>query len=126
MYNDWNIEQLGSDLFRIREQIRELEAQKTALQKDFDEIEYHMIQKMQDAGLASAGISECTFSLKSEMYPQVKDIDAFVKWAADNDKAEMLQRRVSSAVFKEYFEATNEMPDGIDTYEKLTLGMRRR
>lgn len=126
MYSDWTLEQLGDKLFDLREGIRDLDAQKSKLQKEFDEIEYNMIQKMQDAGLSNAGISRCTFTLKSEMYPQVKDIDAFVKWAADNDKAEMLQKRVSAAVFREYFESTNEMPDGVDTYDKLTLGMRRR
>lgn len=125
-YEDWTIEQLGDSLFDKREEIRELEAQKTTIQKEFDEIEYRMIEKMQDAGLSNAGISRCTFSLKQEAYPQVKDLVAFVKWAAENDKAEMLQKRVSAAVFKEYFESTNEMPDGIDTYDKLTLGMRKR
>jgi hypothetical protein len=120
------IEELGSKLFDMREQIRDLDAQKTALQKDFDEVEYTMIQLMQDAGLTNAGIESCTFSLKTELYPQVKDLDAFVRWAADNDKAEMLQKRVSAAVFREYFESTNELPEGIDTYDKVTLGMRRR
>ena len=81
---------------------------------------------MQDAGLSAAGISRCTFSLRAEMYPQVKDLDQFVRWAADNNKTEMLQRRVSAAVFREHFEETHEMPDGLDTYEKVTLGMRKR
>lgn len=120
------IEELGSKLFDMREQIRELEAQKTAIQKEFDETEYAMIQLMQDAGLTNAGIDKCTFSLKTELYPQVKDLGSFVRWAADNDRAEMLQKRVSAAVFREYFESTNEMPEGLDTYDKVTLGIRKR
>lgn len=126
MYNEWTIAQLGEKLFEAREEIRELEAKKTEVQKIYDEVEFHMIQKMDGAGLSSAGISKCTFSLKQETYPQVKDLNAFVRWAAGNDKAEMLQRRVSSAVFKEFFAQTNMLPDGIDTYEKMTLGMRKR
>lgn len=126
VYDELTLEQLGDALFDRREEIRELEAKKTAIQKDFDEIEYVMIQKMQDAGLSSAGIPRCTFSLTVAAYPQVKDLDAFVQWAAKNGKAEMLQKRVSSAVFSEYFAATNEMPEGLDTYDKTTLGMRKR
>ena len=126
MYNDMTIEQLGDNLFELREQIRGKEAEKTALQKEFDDVEYHMIQKMEAAGLASAGISRCTFTLKAAVHPQVKDLVAFVRWAAENDKAEMLQRRISSAVFAEYFEQNNMLPDGVDTYEKMTLGMRKR
>lgn len=125
-YNEMSIEELGTRLFKAREAIRELEAHKSDVQKMYDDMEYVMIQKMQELGLSNAGIPACTFSLKVEMYPQVKDIDAFVKWAADHDKAEMLQRRVSAAVFREYFEQTNEMPEGVDTYEKMTLGMRKR
>jgi hypothetical protein len=125
-YDAMTIQELGEFLFHTRNNLREIEEERKAEQAIYDTIEYHMIQKMEAAGLSNAGIKECTFSLKHEMYPQVKDIDAFVKWAADNGKAEMLQRRVSAAVFKEYFEATNEMPDGIDTYDKITLGMRKR
>lgn len=126
IFKDLTIEQLGDALFEGREKIRQLEALKTEEQKRFDEIEYLMITKMEEAGLTSAGISRCTFSLKVEPYPQVKDMALFVKWAADNDKPEMIQKRVSSAVFREYFEQTNELPDGVDTYEKKTLGMRKR
>lgn len=126
IFKDLTIEQLGDALFEGRERIRQLEALKTEEQKRFDEIEYLMITKMEEAGLSSAGISKCTFSLKVEPYPQVKDMALFVKWAADNDKPEMIQKRVSSAVFREYFEQTNELPDGVDTYEKKTLGMRKR
>lgn len=126
IFKDLTIEQLGDALFEGREKIRQLEALKTEEQKRFDEIEYLMITKMEEAGLSSAGISKCTFSLKVEPYPQVKDMALFVKWAADNDKPEMIQKRVSSAVFREYFEQTNELPDGVDTYEKKTLGMRKR
>lgn len=126
IFKDLTIEQLGDALFEGREKIRQLEALKTEEQKRFDEIEYLMITKMEEAGLSSAGISRCTFSLKVEPYPQVKDMALFVKWAADNDKPEMIQKRVSSAVFREYFEQTNEFPDGVDTYEKKTLGMRKR
>lgn len=120
------IEQLGDILFDRREQIRELDAQKVAVQTEFDEVEYLMITKLQEAGLSSAGITRCTFSLKQEMYPQVKDLHALVQWAADNDKSEMLQKRVSAAVFREYYEQTNELPEGLDTYDKLTLSMRKR
>lgn len=126
IFKDLTIEQLGDALFEGREKIRQLEALKTEEQKRLDEIEYLMITKMEEAGLTSAGISRCTFSLKVEPYPQVKDMALFVKWAADNDKPEMIQKRVSSAVFREYFEQTNELPDGVDTYEKKTLGMRKR
>lgn len=120
------IEELGNMLYERREQIRELEAQKTAVQSEFETVEYIMIQKLQEAGLNSAGISRCTFSLKQEQYPQVKDMDAFARWAVEHDKTEMIQKRISSAVFKEYFAATNELPDGVDTYDKMTLSMRKR
>jgi hypothetical protein len=120
------LEELGDALFDRREEIRRLDAEKSAIQAEFDEIEFVMIGKLTDAGLTSAGISRCTFSLKQEQYPQVKDLNAFVKWAADNDRAEMLQKRVSAAVFREYYEQNNEMPEGIETYDKLTLSMRKR
>lgn len=103
-----------------------MEEEKSGLQTEYDDQEYLLIQAMQEAGMTTCGISNCTASLKLEKYPKIDDMENFVQWCADNGQAGMLQKRVSKAVFDEFFNLNGEYPEGIDTYDKLTLGLRKR
>lgn len=120
------IEELLDFMYTTREEMRELDAQKTDRQKAYDEAEYFLIQKMEESGLKAAGIDKCSCTIKSEAYPQIKDMEGFVAWCADNNRADMLQKRVSKKSFDEYFEQTAEYPEGIDTYDKVTVLLRKR
>lgn len=120
------IEELLDVMYNTRESIRQVEKTKSDLQAIYDEAEYELVQVMQDAGVRSAGIDSCTATLKQEKYPQVVDMGRFVAWCADNNYSNMLQKRVSSAVFKEFFEQSGEYPDGIDTYDKMSVLVRKR
>lgn len=121
-----NIESRIDKLFELRELIKDLNDQKSALQSDYDNEEYRLIEDMEAAGLSRGGTDRGTVSIKVDAYPQVSDMEAFVDWAATNGRADMIQKRVSSAVFREFVENTNEMPDGVDTYEKTVVSLRRK
>lgn len=120
------IQERLTNLYRIREEIRELDAVKKALQADYEQEEYYLIEKMQAEKVTTAGIANCTASLKQEKYPKVDDMESFVTWCAQNGRADMIQKRISKAAFDEYYATNNEYPDGVDTYDKLTLGLRKR
>lgn len=89
-------------------------------------IESQLISELQGDGLDSikiAGVGTCT--LKTEDYPMVTDMSAFVEWCATNNMPELIQKRVSSLAFKDYVAEHNEYPAGVDTYVKETIGLRR-
>ena len=115
-----------TNLFNLREDLRAIDKQRAAVQEDFDRLEYEIIQEMGDLGLSNAGVEACTVSIKYEKYPKVDDMEAFVNWCSDNGRSDMIQKRVSKTAFDEYFSQSNEYPDGVETYDKVTLNMRRR
>ena len=120
------IEERIKKLFMLRGEIAEVNARKSELQREYDEEEYLLIQDMETAGLSKGGTEDGTVSIKVESYPKIEDMNAFVQWCADNGKAEMLQKRVSKASFDEYFKLENEFPDGVDTYDKTVVSLRKR
>lgn len=96
------------------------------INEEISKIEYEIISAMEEQGTDRVSNSSGTVSLKVEMYPQVEDMESLVNWCAENNRPDMIQKRVSSTAFKEYFEEMNEFPDGIKTYEKKSLGFRKR
>lgn len=113
-------------LFEKKKEISAVNEQKAALQKEYDEEEYLVCEIMAEQGIRSLGIDKCSATFKVEKYPRVEDIESFVTWCAENNLGNMLQKRVSKAVFDEYFNDTGEYPTGIDVYDKSSLLIRKR
>lgn len=120
------IDERITKLFQYREELTALKAQCSEVQQLIDEEEYHLIQEMERVGVESAGCDLGTARVKIEMYPQIKDQEAFLRWCNTNEKFDMVQKRVSKGSFDEYFKETGEFPDGLETYEKTTLSLRRK
>lgn len=121
-----NIEERIDKLFELRENISALKQEESALQEEYDREEYALIEDMQAAGLSRGGTDRGTVSIKMEKYPQVVDMESFVNWCANNGRPDMIQKRVSTTSFKEYFEQKNEYPDGLDTYDRVKVSLRKR
>lgn len=121
-----NIEKRIDKLFELRESISALKQEESALQEEYDREEYALIEDMQAAGLSRGGTDRGTVSIKMEKYPQVVDMESFVNWCANNGRPDMIQKRVSTTSFKEYFEQKNEYPDGLDTYDRAKVSLRKR
>ena len=113
-------------IFELRQKKDDINAELKELNAEINDLEYQAICAMDDAGLDKTSTGSGSVSMKIEQYPNVTDLNSLVNWAFENGKPEILQRRVSKGVFKEYFEETGEYPDGIDTFEKKTLNYRRR
>lgn len=120
------IDSLIDSYFNKKQEMKRINDEKSALQAEIDKAEYELIQAMQDNAIHTVGNAHCTCSVKAAMYPNIKDMAGFAKWCVDNGRTEMIQKRVSSAVFREYVEEANMLPDGVETYERLTINMRSK
>ena len=56
----------------------------------------------------------------------MKDKEKFYRWVVAKDKFEFAQARINAAAFREYFELENLYPDGVETYLKEKINMRKR
>lgn len=114
------------EIFALRLRKEQLNEELSEVNRQIGDLEFQAIETMEDAGLDKSSTGEGSVSLKIEQYPQVKDLNDLVNWAYENGRPDILQRRVTTTVFKEIYEETGAFPDGIDTYEKKTLNYRKK
>lgn len=115
------------------EQLRALKEQKEkkneeikAINSEITQVENMLLTELQTDGLDTIKVNGVgTVYITTTDYPQVIDMDAFVAWCAENNRADMIQKRVSSTAFKQYVEETNEYPEGVNSYVKETVNLRR-
>lgn len=120
-----NLGSLINTLYDLRMRKEEFTKQLSELNQEIEALEFSIIKQMEDSGLDNVKATKGTAFRKVDLYPQVEDMAALVNWAAENGKPEILQRRVSSGVFKEIFDQTGEYPDGVKTYQKSVLNFRK-
>lgn len=123
--NGKSLGQLASELFTLRRRKDELNSLLKEVNKEISALEYKIINSMDDTGIDKLSVSEGTISKRVELYPKIEDKEAFINWAVENGYVGMIQGQVNRAVFREFFNETNEYPDGVDAYEKPVLSVRR-
>ena len=117
---------LVTELRNLKEQKEKKNEEIKAINSSITHVENMLMSELQTDGLDTIKVSGIgTVYITTTDYPQVTDMDSFVKWCAENNRADMIQKRVSSTAFKQYVEEFNEYPDGVDSYVKETVNLRR-
>lgn len=115
------------ELRALKEQKEKKNEEIKAINGAITQVENMLLTELQADGVDTISINGVgTVYITTTDYPQVTDMDAFVAWCAENNRADMIQKRVSSTAFKQYLEETNEYPDGVNSYVKETVNLRRK
>ena len=73
-----------------------------AINSEITQVENMLLTELQTDGLDTIKVNGVgTVFITTTDYPQVVDMDAFVAWCAENNRADMIQKRVSSTAFKQ-------------------------
>lgn len=97
-----------------------------ALNSEIEICERNLIEKLELDGvdtISIRGVGTAFVTVKD--YPQVDDMESFVKWCYENNRVDMIQKRISSTAFNQYIQEENIMPDGTKVFTKSTLNFRR-
>ena len=122
-----NVGEITDKLFELRQKKSTLAEQVKDTEAEIESLTYLAIEDMKELGLDKLTTASGTVSLKqSELYPTVKDKDAFIEWAVQNGKKEMLIVRANSAAFKEYFTEMGAYPEGTDGYYADKLNFKKK
>jgi hypothetical protein len=118
--------QLTDKMFELRQNKAAYENIVKDIVKQIDEVEYYIIQRMEEINIDKMATDKGTISKKVELYPKITDKQAFFEWLKANDKPEMAVLNVNKASFTEYFESMAEYPGGVDAFMKSKLNIRSK
>lgn len=118
-----NLGQLAKLAHEIREQKRELEKQAKALGADFDALKEVIYQRLDEQGVDRTSVEGISLSKSDTLQPTVTDWDAVYGYIRDNDLFALLQRRVTSTLWKEIIDSGEQVP-GIDSFLKKDVNIR--
>lgn len=113
-------------LRNLKDQKDKKQEELKALNSEIEIQERNLIEKLELDGLDTVsirGVGTAFVTVKD--YPQVTDMESFVKWCYENNRIDMIQKRISSTAYNQYVKDENIMPDGTSVYQKSTLNFRR-
>lgn len=113
-------------LRKLKDEKDSLNEQLKALNAEIEVQERSLIEKLEIDGLDTVSIRGLgTAFVTTKDYPQVDDMEAFVKWCYENNRVDMIQKRISSTAYNQYVQEENIMPEGTKVFQKSTLNFRR-
>lgn len=113
-------------LKNLKDQKDKKQEELKAINAEIEIQERNLIEKLELDGLDTVsirGVGTAFVTIKD--YPQVTDMESFVKWCYENNRIDMIQKRISSTAYNQYVKDENIMPDGTSVYQKSTLNFRR-
>jgi len=110
------IGQMIDRLFELREKKRNLKEKEKEIQKEFEQVQSELLEIMQLEGLSLARGEKASASVKVKIFARPVDFEQFVIWAVENQRFDMLYKRVNNAPVAEMVEKENKVPPGVETY----------
>ena len=111
-------------LFKIREELRELQEKEKAVQARITIAEAGVMEAMTAQGVDKSTGKLATVSISETITGNVVDWDAFWLYVYKNKFGHLLQRRVSDPAIRELFEQKGGVP-GVEPFTKVKLNLRK-
>lgn len=120
------IGQLLDQLAKQRKIKADLDAKVKDVEGEINALKLEILNAMQNAGMTKASGKSLTVSIKQDVVPNVTDWDALYTFIKKNNYFHLLQRRVSTAAWRELHEQLSakkkEVP-GTEAFVKVDLSV---
>ena len=124
---------MDSTLKQALTQYREIKDAKEELNKQLKELNAQesytqdlIIQSMQSEGLDKVSCPAGTASIKTDIYPSIKDMPSFMRWVVGHGQYHVLRADSLKAVPYRELVLGGEEVDGVEEFEKTKLSFRRK
>lgn len=109
--------------FDRREVIREKQKEVDTLKAQFTELEQEIIRRLEEEGVG-ARATKATATITKDIYPSIKDRDAFNAYLLETGQLYLYEARPSVTGCRELHLAGEVLP-GIEFFEKKGLSLRK-
>jgi len=117
--------QIIEEMVAIRDEKAALAVRTKELNEQWNALEAAMMALGDSLGMKRMSSDLATASITTEIVPMVDDWDAVYAHILENDACYLLQRRVSTAAYRELQDAGIEIP-GLSPYEKRKVSIRKK
>ncbi len=117
-------EQLMDGLLSIRDERKKIKDREKELIAEWRDLEAAFLAQLDEQGAKRAGTDAGTATITENILPTIKDWDALTNYILKEGATHLLQRRVSSAAFRELRDAGVEIP-GVEAYVQRQISLRR-
>lgn len=108
----------------LKRQRGELSAQDKELKTEYDELELALLTKLNENGITQSRGSLATATVSQITVPTIEDWGAFEEYVMQKEALYMLEKRVSSAAFRELIQQGEEVP-GLKPFVKTSISLRK-
>jgi len=120
-----NIKDLINQFVETKALKESLNEQIKQLNEKLAHIEADLMEQMAGAGITQAASDKASCTMREATHPAIEDWDVFYKYVAKTGQFELLHKRLSSAAFKERWEAGESVP-GTSSTTVWELSVRRK
>lgn len=117
------LKELLNELEKIMEEKRQLNVKLSELKSREADIEQEILNMLDSTGLDEVKIDNKRIGRTQNIYFNITDWDAFLKWCRRRNIFP-LQKRPQTSFLREFYEQKNKLPDGIEPYVKEGLSIR--
>ena len=117
--------ELSDQMWLLREQKRNLEAQASDVEKQIAPLEQELLELMKEQGIEMGKGSYATFTRKETIMPNPEDWDAIYRYIARNGYYHLLHKRLSEVACRELFEKNGSIP-GVVPFTKVSIRLTTR
>lgn len=111
-------------MLELRDQRSALAKQDKELKKQYDELEGEIMRRLEAEDTIQGKSKTATATISSVTIPTIEDWDAFAEYVYNNNALYMIEKRPSSAAFRELLAQGEEVP-GLKPFIKQSISLRR-
>ena len=118
-----NINELIEARAEVKTSLEDVTKQTKILQAAKEDLDYQLIQRLEEQGLARTATDKASVSINTSIVPDVVDWDALYAHITFTEDFSLLQRRVSSTAYKELLKLGEDIP-GLQPREVKRINFR--
>jgi len=124
-----NVETVVEAYVKLRDSRSTLAAaykeQDEALKAKMDRLSTWLLEQMQNADATQLGSASGTAYRQTRMKGNCSDWPSFWQFLAEQQRFDMLEKRISMKAVQEYYDESGELPPGVNVSPELTVVVRR-
>jgi len=120
-----NIGEMINELYELRSMRLDFEKQVEAMKQEEKALEAALTEQAQSLAVTSLKSNIASFSISTEVVPNVLDWESIYKFITEKEDFSLLQKRISVTSWRDYYTEESILVPGTQAFEKIKASLRK-